>query len=123
MAFLDAVHAGAWNGHPGIERTRLKLLDCLLEGVDNGHLHVRPKVSGVHGTEARPPQEARTDAAIAGVRRYAESPRCPGWAIPSFAKGVQVSADCHLWILKIFSMCTDKRQGESDGGECTDEAA
>jgi len=25
MAFLDAVHAGAWNGHPGIERTRLKL--------------------------------------------------------------------------------------------------
>jgi len=25
MAFLDAVHAGAWNGHPVIERTRLKL--------------------------------------------------------------------------------------------------
>jgi len=25
MVFLDAVHAGAWNGHPGIERTRLKL--------------------------------------------------------------------------------------------------
>jgi len=25
IAFLDAVHAGAWNGHPGIERTRLKL--------------------------------------------------------------------------------------------------
>jgi len=25
MAFLDAVHSGAWNGHPGIEQTRLKL--------------------------------------------------------------------------------------------------
>ena len=25
IAFLDAVHSGAWNGHPGIERTRLKL--------------------------------------------------------------------------------------------------
>jgi len=25
MAFLDAVHSGVWNGHPGIERTRLKL--------------------------------------------------------------------------------------------------
>ena len=25
VAFLDAVYSGAWNGHPGIERTRLKL--------------------------------------------------------------------------------------------------
>jgi len=25
IAFLDVVHLGAWNGHPGIERTRLKL--------------------------------------------------------------------------------------------------
>jgi len=25
IAFLDAVHSGAWNGHPGIEQTRLKL--------------------------------------------------------------------------------------------------
>jgi len=25
MAFLDVVHSGAWNGHPVIERTRLKL--------------------------------------------------------------------------------------------------
>jgi len=25
IAFLDAVHSGAWNGHPGIKRTRLKL--------------------------------------------------------------------------------------------------
>ena len=44
-------------------------------GVDNGHLYVCPKVSSVHGTKAGLPQEARTDAAIAGVRHYAKSPR------------------------------------------------
>jgi len=64
MAFLDAVHSGVWNGHPGIERTRLKLQEIAYWRGWTTDVHA---VSCVRDTQTRTSKKTGPDATCAGM--------------------------------------------------------